>query len=276
MSDRLVLVTGATSGIGRAAALELARRGLGVVVHGRDGTRVSETAAAIRRDAGGTIEEAVADLGSQRQVRSLAADVTRRFGRLDVLLNNAGTYEHRRRLTEDGLETTFAVNVLAPFLLTQLLLPLLERSAPARVVNVSSVAHTTVRSVDFGNLQGERHYGAYEAYALSKLGDVLVAYAQARRLDPSAVTVNVLHPGVIATKLLHPGFGFSGSPPEEGARVEVYAATAEELAGRTRLYLTDEEPHDSSRLSYDEDLQERFWAECERLTGVTAAAAQAR
>ncbi|HEY3317062.1 MAG TPA: SDR family NAD(P)-dependent oxidoreductase [Coriobacteriia bacterium] len=265
----LALVTGATSGIGRATAFELARGGMRVIVHGRDPARVRETAEAVR-NGGGVVEEAVADLSSQAQVRSLAADLARRFGELDVLLNNAGVYMHHRRLTDDGIETTFAVNVLAPYLLTQLLLPLLLRSAPSRIVNVASVAHQAVRAVDFGNLQGERHYGAYGAYALSKLGDILITYAQAARLEGEDVTANALHPGVISTKLLHAGFGFGGAPPEKGAQVEAYVAMSEEVEGVTGAYFTDHRPTLSSPLTYDEELQARFWAECERLTGVAA------
>jgi retinol dehydrogenase 14 len=270
MSDRLVLVTGATSGIGRATAFELARHGMRVIVHGRDPERVAQTAAQLRRETGGDAEEAIADLGSQRQVHMLADDVTRRFGRLDVLMNNAGVYMHRRRLTEDGIEMTLAVNTLAPFLLTRLLQPLLDASAPARVVDVASVAHQSVRSVDFNNLQGERHYGAYQQYALSKFGDIVITYEQAERLDPSRVTCNCLHPGLISTKLLHAGFGFGGAPVERGAEVLVFAATSPDLDGVSGRYFTDEHPTVSAPLTYDHDLRERFWRVCEQLTGVNA------
>lgn len=270
--DALILVTGATSGIGRATALELARRGFGVIVHGRDGSRVAQTAEQIRRETGGRVEEALADLSLQREVHGLAEDVTRRFGRLGVLINNAGVYLHTRHLTEEGVETTFAVNVLAPFLLTQLLLPALDAGAPARIVNVASVAHQAVHEVDFRNLQGERHYSGYGAYALSKLGDILITYEQGARLDPARITTNAVHPGVISTKLLHRGFGFGGAPVEEGARVPVFVATSPDLEGVTGEYFTDEHATLSSPLTYDEDLRRRFWDYCARLTGVAAAA----
>jgi retinol dehydrogenase 14 len=266
--ERVVLVTGSTSGIGRATAFELGRRGLHVIVHGRDPERVHQTAEMVTRETGARADGTVADLSSQGHVRALADDVRERFGRLDVLINNAGVYVHRRRLTEDGVEMTLAVNTLAPFLLTQLLVPLLEDSAPSRIVNISSVAHQSVREVDFGNVQGERHYGAYGQYALSKLGDILITYEQAERLDPALVTANCLHPGLIATKLLHAGFGFGGASPEEGARVPTYVATAEELEGVTGEYFTDEHATLSSPLSYDHDLRTRFWRACEQLTGV--------
>lgn len=265
MSGRLVLVTGATSGIGRATAFELARRGLRVIVHGRDAARLDETVEHIGRETGVTPERALADFSSLAEVRSLAEDVTERFGALDVLINNAGLLLHRRRLTPDGLETTFAVNTLAPFLLTRLLLPALDAAAPSRIVNVSSAAHRAISRVDFDDLQSERHYGGYRAYALSKLGNILVTYGQAERLDAGRTTCNCLHPGTISTKLLHAGLGFGGAPVEKGARVPVHLATSEDVEGVTGRYFTDEEPTLSSPLSYDEDLRERFWTECERL-----------
>jgi len=267
-----ILVTGSTSGIGRETARQLARLGEHVIVHGRDARRLREAAEDIRRDTGSAVDTVLADLSSQAQVRQMAADISDRFGRLDVLINNAGVYMIRRHVTEDGYEETFAVNVLAPFLLTQLLLPLLEASAPARIVNVSSSAHQAARAVEFDNLSGERHYLGYEAYALSKLGELLLTYEQAERLDPARITSNALHPGDISTKMLHKGFGFGGRPVEDGARTPVYCAVAKELAGVTGRYYVDMEPRESSRLSYEVELRHRFWAECERMTGTPVSA----
>lgn len=267
-----ILVTGSTSGIGRETARQLARMGEHVIVHGRDARRLREASDQIRRETGGAVDTVLADFRSLAQVRQLAADVADRFGRLDVLINNAGVYMMRRHLTEDGFEETFSVNVLASFLLTQSLLPLLDASAPARIVNVSSSAHRAIRAVDFDNLQGQRHYVGYEAYALSKLAEVLLTYEQAERLDPARVTSNALHPGSISTKLLHKGFGLGGKPVEEGARTPVYCATAGELAGVSGRYFVDMEPAGSSSLSYDEGLRHRFWAECARMTAAPVSA----
>jgi NAD(P)-dependent dehydrogenase (short-subunit alcohol dehydrogenase family) len=219
MKGRTVLVTGSTDGIGKATALGLARMGAKVLLHGRDpekGRRVHEE---IARTTGiDQLDLFIADLASQRQVRRLAAEVVERHERLHVLINNAGTFEVERGLTEDGLETTFAVNYLAPFLLTQELLGLLEESSLSRIINGASIAHLNAK-VDWNNLQGERWYDGFQAYALSKLGIVLFTFELAERLKATVVTANCLHPGVIKTKLLRAGFGdYPGSPPEKGAR----------------------------------------------------------
>jgi NAD(P)-dependent dehydrogenase (short-subunit alcohol dehydrogenase family) len=207
MKGRTVLVTGSTDGIGKATALGLARMGAEVLLHGRDPEKGREVREEIARKTGSDqLDLFIADLSSQRQVRRLAAEVVERHERLHVLINNAGTFQAEHRLTEDGLETTFAVNYLAPFLLTHELLGLLEESSPSRIINVASIAHWDTK-VDWNNLQGERLYDGHQAYALSKLGIVLFTYDLAERLKGSAVTANCLHPGVIKTKLLRSGFG---------------------------------------------------------------------
>jgi NAD(P)-dependent dehydrogenase (short-subunit alcohol dehydrogenase family) len=190
-----------------------------------------------------------------------------RHERLHVLINNAGTFQAERRLTEDDLETTFAVNYLAPFLLTNELLRLLEESSPSRIINVASIAHLNAK-VDWNNLQGERWYDGFQAYALSKLGLVLFTYELAERLKGLAVMANCLHPGVIKTKLLQAGFGdYPGSPPEKGARTPIYLASSSEVRGVSGEYFVECRPAKSSPLSYNRDLQERFWKLAETFTG---------
>jgi len=183
-----------------------------------------------------------------------------------VLINNAGVYETRHRTSEDGFEMTFAVNHLAPFLLTYLLLDLLKKAAPSRIINVSSIAHAS--SMDFENLQGEKHYGGYEAYALSKLCNILFTYKLARLLEGSGVTANCLHPGTISTKLLKAGWGVGGSPVTQGSVTSAYLATAPELEGVTGKYFMDKKQKESSRISYDQKIQKKLWLISEQLTGI--------
>ena len=198
MAGRTVLVTGGTSGIGRATALGLATMGAHVAITGRDRVRTEDAAREIRAAGGGQVDVFVADLSSQSEVRRLADEVLHRLSRIDVLVNNVGGYWNTRHVTADGLERTFALNHLAPFLLTNLLLDRLKQSAPARVVTVSSNAQATGR-IDFDDLQGEQSYSGARAYSQSKLANVLFTYELARRLKGTSVTANALHPGVVST-----------------------------------------------------------------------------
>ncbi len=197
MTGKTVLVTGASGGIGLATAAGLAQLGARVGLVGRDAAR-SEAAAERLRAAGGLVDVFVADMSSQREVRRLADEVLAAYPRLDVLVNNVGGNWATRHPTVDGLERTFAVNHLAPFLLTNLLLDRLRASAPARVATVSSGAHAR-GSIDFEDLQGERVYSGERAYNQSKLANVMFTYELARRLQGSGVTANTLHPAVVRT-----------------------------------------------------------------------------
>ncbi len=270
MPEPVVLVTGSTDGIGKATAVELARRGCRVIVHGRDARKAD----AARRDvqeaarAGAAVPQvsaAAADLASLPQVRRLAADILSRFERLDVLIHNAGVFIDRRRESEDGYELSFAANHLAPFLLTLLLLERIRSSAPARIVVVSSDAHYGAQ-IDFQDLQMTRGYDGYAAYSRSKLANVLFTYALARRLVGSAVSANALHPGVIATKLLHVRFS-GGRPVEEGARTPVYLALSPEVEGVSGRYFSGGRPTRSAAPTYDRQLQERLWRVSRELVG---------
>jgi len=279
MKDKLCLVTGATSGIGLVAARELARRGARLILVGRDAARCTAAVRHIEAETGsGQIETLLADLSSQRQIRELARQFTERYNRLDVLVNNAGGLWLERRLTEDGLEMTFAVNHLAYFLLTHLLRETLRAGAPARVVNVASAAHRR-STLDLTDLQGAREYGGWQAYCRSKLANILFTYELARRWQGKGVTANCLHPGWVAT-----GFG-SGNGwrgrllkgvaklfaigAEAGAETTVYVASGAELAEVSGKYFDKCRPVSSSPASYDEETARQLWRISEQLTGVT-------
>jgi NAD(P)-dependent dehydrogenase (short-subunit alcohol dehydrogenase family) len=244
-----------------------------VVVVGRDATRTEAVRAAIQTETGNTlVETLLADLSAQEQVRNLARQFRERFDRLDVLVNNAGGMWMKRELTVDGLEMTFAVNHLAYFHLTHLLLDMLRetasKAAPARIVNVSSRAHQGAR-LDFDNLQGERHYNGWQQYCRSKLMNLLFSYELARRLDATAVTVNALHPGWVATRfatnnpwtgwLFSLGARLFGLSPEQGARTILYLATSPDVAAVSGRYFVQERAVASSPASHDEETARRLW-----------------
>jgi NAD(P)-dependent dehydrogenase (short-subunit alcohol dehydrogenase family) len=271
MAAPVILVTGSTDGIGRAAARDLAFQGAEVIIHGRDENKGKRVLAEIKETTGSTkLSLLTADLSEQRNVRLLAHDIISGYSRLDVLVNNAGTCEHARILTPDGIETTFAVNYLAPFLLTRLLLPLLEVSAPSRVVNVSSVSHNFIKTIDWENLQGEKNYTIYGNYALTKFANITFTYSLSERITGNGVTANCLNPGVISTKLLKRIFpSLIGLPVSEGARLLAHLALSPELEGETGKYFNERgQPALSSGLTYDQAVRERLWRVAENMTGV--------
>ena len=268
MTDKVVLITGSTDGIGRQAALELAALGATVLVHGRDAARGRNVVEEIRTATGNQkVDLFIADLSSLQQVRQLAADITNRCSALHVLINNAGVFMNERQLTVDGLETTFAVNHLAPFLLTNLLLDLLKKSAPSRIITVSSVAHTR-GNLDFDNLQAERSFGGYSSYALSKLANVLFAYELGELLAGTGITSNCLHPGVIGTKLLRAGFNITGANTSDGAETLIYLASSPETDGVTGKYFQEKQETPSSPITHDAALRKRLWEISAQLTGL--------
>ena len=289
------MVTGASRGIGKATAAALAGMGAHVVLVCRDRERGEAAQGEIRARSGSeAVELMIADLSSQRQIRQLAADFRSKHDRLHVLINNAGTFEGERSETEDGLESTFAVNHLAPFLLTNLLLPLLVASEPSRIVTVSSTGHGYGTKINFDDLQGERRYRAGPAYSQSKLANVLFTYELARRLEGTGVTANCLHPGAVYTGLLrYQGVVgavvrtlIGASRPlllntEQGAATSVYVASSPEVDGVTGHYFRKQEfagwpmgfnapvrAVRSSKQSYDESVARRLWEVSEKLTGV--------
>ena len=281
MAGKTVLVTGGTAGIGKATALGLAAMGAHVAITGRDPARTEAAAGEIHATGGGQVDVFVADLSSQSEVRRLADEVRQRLSRIDVLVNNAGGYWNTRHVTVDGLEHTFALNHLAPFLLTNLLLDRLKHSAPARVVTVSSHAHAEGR-IDFDDLQGERSYSGARAYNQSKLANVLFTYELARKLQATPVTANALHPGVVNTsfgtedpagvqRLLVPFMRPFMKTPAQGAATPIHLASAPDLEQVTGRYFANSKPKKSSQRSYDEATAARLWQVSADLVGLSAA-----
>ncbi len=267
MKDKTILITGSTDGIGKQTALELAKMGATVLLHGRNPARTDRVLKEIKKASGNQrIETFIADFSSLKDVRNLAEQVIEKHDRLEVLINNAGVYETGYGISQDGFEMTLAVNHLAPFLLTLLLLELIIKSSPGRIINVSSQVHAS--AIDFDNIQAEKHFSAHEAYSLSKLCNILFTYELAERLSGSGITVNCLHPGVIDTKLLKTGWGMGGSPVTEGSRTSVYLASDPELATVTGKYFTNRRSTKSSHISYDAKTRKRLWRISERLTGL--------
>jgi len=279
MSAGTALVTGATRGIGFFTALGLAERGYDVIVVGRDRSKTEAALAALReRLPVGRFDGAAADLSSQSEVRRLAVDVRARFPRLSVLVNNAGLFSAKRVLTGDGIELVFAVNHLAPFLLTNSLVDLLRSNAPARVVNVNSSSHLRAgREVaDGAKVEG---YDMRGAYGRSKLANLLFTKELARRLEPG-VTANALHPGLVRTEIGSIGgavtFGWKAMTlfalsPERGAETSLYVATSPELAGVSGAYFARSRVAPHNPLADDRQLAARLWQLSEELTRRSAA-----
>ncbi|MFO0891882.1 MAG: SDR family oxidoreductase [Isosphaeraceae bacterium] len=286
VDSKVMMVTGATSGIGEAAAESLARLGASVVLVGRDRERTKSVADRIRQDTGNrSVGYLTADLSSQRSVRELARGFASRYPRLDVLINNAGGIFMRRRLSEDGIEMTFALNHLGYFLLTNLLLDMLISSAPARVVNVSSCGHELAGGLDLSDLQRERGYRGFPAYHQSKLANLLFTYELARRLSGTGVTVNALHPGLVATRiglnnglgwrLIKPliswAYGIRYVSPEVGAQTLTYLATSLEVEGQSGGYYVSNKAAASSPASRDGAAALSLWELSERMTELDCA-----
>jgi NAD(P)-dependent dehydrogenase (short-subunit alcohol dehydrogenase family) len=278
LHGKVCLVTGATSGVGLVTAQALARQGATLIVVGRNPERGAATVSRIQHETGNSaVELIIADLSAQAQVRRLASEVQRRFTRLDVLINNAGALFLRRQLSPDGLEMTFALNHLAYFLLTNLLLDHLKASPAARIVNVSSEAHRGAR-LDFADLQGQHRYRGWRAYARSKLANILFTYALARRLEGTSVVANALHPGFVATNFGRNNRGITAVffriaqlaaiSPEQGAQTIIYLASSPEVKGITGAYFVKKKAVRSSQISYDRSAADRLWQVSAGLTAL--------
>ena len=277
MDGKTCLITGGSDGIGYAAALELARMGATVVLAGRNPAKTAAAATRIIEDTGNpSVRYVLADLSSQSEVRRLAAQIKEELPRLDVLMNNAGAVFLSRRRSVDGVEMTFALNHLGPFLLTTLLLDLMRGSSPARIVNISSGAHFSARNFRLEDLPMLESSGGYRAYARSKLCNILFTYELARRLEGSGLTVNALHPGLVRTNIARNNgllgrvvnflIGAGGVNAVRGARTMIYLASSPEVEGLTSKYFVDSRAVQSSALSYDAGLAAGLWELSERLT----------
>ncbi len=278
MKGKTCIVTGATSGIGKATAIGLARLNATIVIVARDSEKGRNALSEIKSKTGNeSVFLMTADLSSQKLVRQLAREFLNNFHELHVLVNNAGVFMSKRSTTIDGIESTFAINHLAPFLLTNLLLDALKASAPARIVNVSSSAHIG-SEIDFNDLQGEKRYSGFGAYGKSKLANIFFTYALARRLVGTNVTANCLHPGVVRTGLSRNSPAFFRlfflifSPflasPVKGALTSIHLASSPQVEGVSGKYFVRRKMVRSSRESYDEAASEQLWRVSAALTGL--------
>ncbi len=280
MQGKVCMVTGANAGIGKATALALAQMGATVVMVCRDCARGEEARSEITtKSRNNAVDLLQADLSSQQSIRQLVGNFQHHYTQLHVLINNAGAaFPGRRRETVDGLEMTFAVNYLAPFLLTNLLLDVLKASAPARIVNVSSDAQAS-GYIQMDDLQAEKLYRPMRTYPQAKLAVVLFTYELARRLQGTGVTANCLHPGFVSThigqrdagpavRLLVKLIGSFGTSPQEGAKTSIYLASSPEVEGVTGKYFVKSIPRRSAAISYDESLQRQLWEQSAKLVNV--------
>ena len=277
MDGKTCLITGGSDGIGYAAALELARMGATVLIAGRNPAKTAAAATRIIEDTGNpSVRYVLADLSSQSEVRRLAAQIKEELPRLDVLMNNAGAVFLSRRRSVDGVEMTFALNHLGPFLLTTLLLDFMRGSSPARIVNVSSGAHFSARNFRLEDLPMLESSGGYRAYARSKLCNILFTYQLARRLEGSGLTVNALHPGLVRTNIARNNgllgrvvnffIGAGGVNAARGASTMIHLASSPEVECLSGRYFVDSRAVQSSALSYDAGLGAGLWELSERLT----------
>jgi NAD(P)-dependent dehydrogenase (short-subunit alcohol dehydrogenase family) len=282
MGGKVVLITGGTSGIGKAAATALAGMGATVVITGRNEERGKRALQEIREESGNDgVELILADLTVQDEVRRLAEELRERHNQLEVLVNNAGLVLSERTETPDGIETQLAINHLAPFLLTNLLLDLLKESAPSRIVTVSSDAHRWAK-IDLDDLQSRKRYRGMQVYGKTKLANIMFTYELAERLEGTEVTANCMHPGGVNTNfgnnqggpmnLLFRLFKPFMRSPEQGADTLIYLASSPEVEGMTGKYLADRKVKAASDAAYDETTRKRLWEASEELTGLKVTA----
>src|SRR6267143_6388 len=279
MKDKVVMITGANSGIGKAASVALAKMGATVVMVTRNRERGEAAKAEIIKDSqNNSVDLLLADLSSLESVQQLATEFRKKYSKLHVLVNNAGLFNRKRHVTTDGYENTLATNYLAPFLLTNLQLGLLKDSAPSRIINVSSVGHYNGH-INFDDLNLEKEYSGWKAYGQSKLALVLFTHELAKKLQGSGVTVNAVHPGTVATNIWTRPFGPAGfitalpklfmTSPEKGAETIVNLASAPDAQNLSGEYLEKLKAKKSSEESYDEEIAKRLWNVSAKLTGLS-------
>ena len=276
MDGKVCMITGANSGIGKATAIGLAKLNATVIMVCRDKERGEKAREEIINQTGNKkIDLFLCDLSSQEQIRKLVSEFKEKYQKLHVLINNAGVMLRNRSECVDGLEMNFAVHVLTPYLLTLLLLDVLKKSVPSRVILVGSAMHKMAK-MDFDDLQCEnKKYRLNKAYGSSKLAETLIGYELSRRLKATGVNVNLIHPGVVATNLGRDQSKFSQwfarkffKSPEAGAETSIYLATSSEVEGVTGKYFINKEERRSSKESYNKDYSKRLWEICAEITGV--------
>lgn len=276
MKEKVVMVTGANSGIGKATSLALAKMGATVVMVARNQEKGEAARSEIIQESkNNSVDLLLADLSSLDSVRQLATDFHQKYTKLHVLINNAGLFNQRRNVTTDGFENTFATNYLTPFLLTNLQLDLLKASAPSRIINVSSVGHYNGH-MNFDDLNLERDYGGWKAYGQSKLALVLFTHQLAKKLEGTGVTVNSVHPGTVATNIWSRPLGPAGfimaipklfmTSPVKGAETIVFLASSSEAGSFNGEYFEKMKVKKSSDESYDEEVAQRLWDVSAKLT----------
>ena len=258
LKNKIVLLTGSTDGIGKQTAYKLAQNGAGLLMHGKDikkGKRVRDEI--IRKTQNKNVYYFNADFTSFSEIEKLSNEIHNQFLHIDVMINNAGIYENKKKILENGIEKNFMVNHLAGFLLTLKLLDLLKKSSEARIINVSSMIHAG--DIDFENLNAEKHYSGNYAYSLTKLCNILFTYELSDILQNENITVNALHPGVINTKLLQAGWGAMGSSTDEGAERIFYLANSEEVKNISGKYFMKNKSVKSSEISYNKTIRKKLW-----------------
>jgi NAD(P)-dependent dehydrogenase (short-subunit alcohol dehydrogenase family) len=266
IEEKIILITGSTDGIGYQSAIELAKLGYHVIIHGRNREKTEKALKRIRDEVNNddaVLSGVYADLSSLAEIKIMISNIYSRFDRLDVLINNAGVIRPERTINEDELEETFAINYLAPFLLTNHLLDLLKKGASSRIVNV--VSRVQSNQLDLDDLQLEKGYTAVKAYAKSKTALILFTYFLAERLRNEKVTVNCLHPGVINTKLLRAAFGAGGADLSEGAKTLVFAAVSPKMENVSGKYLVFNRQESSKEITYDKEIQKMLWNRTEEI-----------
>ena len=277
LAGKVTLVTGATSGIGKVTANALAAFGAHVVIVGRNQEKTQQAMADIKKETGSNeLSYLLTDFADLQKVRELSGAFHARFSKLDLLVNNAGAFFTSRVLTQYGVEMSFLVNHLSPFLLTTLLLDKVKDSAPSRIINVSSEAHK-YGSLSLDDLELRRSYSGMKAYARSKLANILFTYELARRVEGTGVTANALHPGHVATNIWRSNFpivgpalkwlmGLIALSPEQGADTSIYLASSPDVSNVTGKYFVKRLPVDSSSITYDSNVAKRLWDLSEDLT----------
>jgi NAD(P)-dependent dehydrogenase (short-subunit alcohol dehydrogenase family) len=276
LKGKICLITGANSGIGKATAIGLAEMDAKIIMLCRNKKRGEEAQKEIIEKTGNkNINLFICDLSSQKAIRKFTAEFKSKYSNLHVLINNAGVMLNRRTLSVDGFEMNFAIHVLAPFLLTNLLLDILKKSAPSRIINVASAGHKRAK-IDFDDLQNERKkYRLFTVYGSSKLGEILFTYELSRKLEGTGVTANAVHPGLVNTNLGRDQSKFSQwfarkffKSPEEGAETSIYLASSPEVEGISGKYFVNKEPRETSDESYNEKNAKKLWKICEEMTGL--------